>query len=140
MNAQYLRNRADYVFRKIGGMGRPAYLRVNSTTGGDSLIGRGGTTTSTDTLFSPQPFYDNVGNRLSMVLTTQGIKVQPTDYKFEFSANMVTQSQLEDASIQIVLKDDTGLTLEVLNIVHVNSHSFGAQEVGFTVIARSVKP
>lgn len=135
--ADYVIKRVDAALKTLGGLTRPAYKRVTTSTGGDSLIGRQGAVTVTDTLFNPQPYYRQLGHRDVMLLNGAGGQFVADDYKFTFSINALKESDLNAGNTTIVLKDASG-NVEVLRIIYFNNESLNQQDVALTVIARSM--
>ncbi len=116
--------------------GRKVYKRVTTTTGGDALIGRPATVAKTDTLLSPQP----LGSRVlagSEPTLQSGAKVSIGDYEYMCSPDAVTEAELRDTRVSLVLKDGAGGE-EVLMIVDVVPTMFNTT-VLLTVYARSSK-
>lgn len=135
--ADYMIKRVDSALKTIGGLTRPAYKRVTTSAGGDSLIGRQGTVTVVDTLFNPQPYYRQLGHKDTMLLNGSGGQFVADDYKFTFSVNSLAEADLNAGNTTIVLKDSSG-NIEVLRIIYFNNESFGGKDIALTVIARSM--
>jgi len=135
--ADYVIKRVDAALKTIGGLTRQAYKRVTTSTGGDALIGRQGSVSVTETLFDPQPYYRQLGHHDVMLLNSSGGQFVADDYKFTFSVNSLTQSDINAGNLTISLKDASG-NVEVLRIIYFNNESFGQEDVALTVIARSI--
>ncbi len=136
MNPAYVTKRLDAALRRIGGMENKVYLRVGTVTGGNSLIGRPGSITYTDTLFDPQPSYRQVGKQAPFI-SADGTQVDEHDYMLTFSASAATGDTFSNPHTFIVVKPSNGGET-VMKIIYWNSTGFGGQSIVLSVIARSV--
>ena len=121
---------------KVGPMARASYLRVTAVTGGDQLTGVGLTTSTADTLFSPQPFYKQLGKREAMYVSTPSLQLVADDYKFIFPPGQASKAMFQATNVQLILFDANGY--EGLKIIYIDSAMFGGSDVAITVFARSV--
>lgn len=108
---------------------RVVKLRQQTRTGGNSLLGIGGTVQTVDTVVSPQPAAMMVKAE-EIADKTSGL-LQPGDWEFVF-AGTTSEAALRE---QQILFGDT----EVLNIVHVEPYALNGITVAWRVIARTVQ-
>ena len=142
-SAASLINRISAAIKKVGPMARTSYKRVTTTTGADDLIGRGGSSTSVDTLFDPQPIFRQLGHRQAMYLSTDSLQLVADDYKFTFPVTsgtpvggQVNEATFQDSDTYLVLTDANGE--EVLRILYIVSEQYGGKDVVTNVFARSM--
>jgi hypothetical protein len=96
---------------KVGPSDRQVYKRVVTRTGGDSLIGRGGTITHVDTLLDPQPLYQRLGRNIvgdsapSQELLNNGSNRIADDYQVTFHPDAVSQADLNNKDLLFVFRD-----------------------------------
>lgn len=128
--------RVAAAIKKVGPMSRASYLRVVTLTGGDELIGRDGTITNLDTLFSPQPIYHQLGHRQAMFLSTPTKRLVADDYKFIFPTTVNSETDFQGANTYLVLKDVNGE--ERFEIIYINSEPFQGLDIVIAVFARSI--
>jgi hypothetical protein len=134
--ANSLINKVAKAIKKVGPMARTSYKRVTTITGGDELIGRGGTTSHVDTLFNPQPIFRQLGHRQAMYLSTATLQLVADDYHFTFPVTQVSELDFQGANTTIVLKDGNGE--ESLRIVYIITDQFGGKDIVVNVFARSM--
>ncbi len=105
---------------------RVVQFREVTRTGGNALLGIGGTVTNTDTAIVPQPAVSQV--TAEEIAGGSGL-IQPGDWKFIFD------SQVPEATLRnrLILFGD-----EVLQIVRIKPYPFQGAPVAWSVIARTV--
>jgi hypothetical protein len=141
--ATAIKTKVDTVLRKYMPPDRTTYKRIVTRTGGNDLIGRPGSVTTSDTIFDPQPYYQQIGRRpvsggrarVETMSTGSGQRTVD-DYKFTFSASAISVADLQGANIQLVLKDSSGNS-EVLNILDFDPIAMNNTVIAITVYARS---
>lgn len=107
---------------------RVVRFREVTQTGGNTVLGIGGTVTTTDTDIDPQPAAQMV---TSETIAGSGGLLLPGDWEFTFDG---TINETNFRTKQILFGD------EVLNIVHYEPYALQGITVGYTVIARTVTP
>lgn len=136
MNAASLIKKVSKAIKRVGPMARTAYLRVTVPVSGDQLTGVNLVTTTADTLFAPQPVFNQLGKREAMYLSTPTLHLVADDYEFTFPAGQASKAMFQAANAALVLQDANGY--EGLRIKYVDSVMFGGKDVVITVVACSV--
>lgn len=142
-NATSLLSRIDKALNKVTPINRVLFKRVVSHTG-DSLIGRT-TSTSVDTLLSPQPAVDQAGRErfsgakdpVETVISPNGSRLVRDDYILTMSANAISETELENPNLVLVFKD--GVKEDVLYIMDYSPIEYQGVVITHQVYARSVK-
>lgn len=136
--------RVDAALNKVAPPVRSVYIRQVTRTGGDDLIGRGQTVSTTDTLMSPQPFYMRLGRQVvgdnvpaQELIGTNQLNSIADDYAIIFSPNSITATQLEDPDFCMVFKDTTGLE-EVFRVTDFEPIGMSGQTVIYAAYIRSI--
>lgn len=128
----------DYALKQVGPPVKEMYKRTTVNAGGNNLLGIYPTnsTTSTDTLLSPQPMPTQLGEKAS-VLSTSGLVLEASDYEVILSANSITIEELESANLTFVLKaaDGSG-TVEEYTMLGYNPYQFQGAYAGFCIYMR----
>jgi hypothetical protein len=106
---------------------RVVRFREVTQTGGNDLLGIGGTVTVTLSAIDPQPAAELVR---AEEITGSNSLLQPGDWRFIFSGD----TSEDDLRTKQLLFGD-----EILNIVHVEPYALGTVIVGWGVIARTVQ-
>lgn len=119
-----LRTKVGTVLRRLNATAYPVYFRDVTTTGGDPLLGTGGTTTVTDTLADPQPAVDLVPADL---VASGGEFYQPGDYRMIF-AGSIDRTVLHSRLLRY--------GEEILRPVRIDPVAFGGVIVAWEVTAR----
>lgn len=143
--AEALISRIDTVLNKFAPLTRTCYKRIVTRTGGNDLLGRPGTITTSDTIFSPQPSISMTGrepvsggrDKVKAIMVTSGQRTAD-DYQLLFSTSALTVSQVQGKDVLLVLKDATGAE-EVLEIMDVEPLGMENTIVALIVMARSIK-
>ncbi len=138
--ATAVRTRVDAILRQFAPPDRKAYKRFVAATGGDSLIGRPGATTRTDTLLNPQPLYirqggGEAGRGGETVVAGNRVTVAK-ELTLILSPTALNETELADKALQVVLKDDAGVE-EVFRVVDFEPFGFSQTTVMFQVVLRS---
>ncbi len=136
----------DAALKRLNVTDRQVYKRTTARVGGDDLIGRAVTVTSTEVLLSPPPIYQRlgrnvVGNNVSaeMFISTSGTKDQiGVDYSILFSPSSITRNELADPNLTIVFKDASG-NEEVFRITDYELQPFQGVDVEILAYLRSTK-
>jgi hypothetical protein len=121
-----IRAKIARTLEKLNATGRPVYWRVVTTTGGNPILGIHGTTTTVDTLISPQPAVDKVPTEQ---VVSSGGRLQIGDYRLTFDG---TVSETYFATRLLVYGSS------VLKIVSVDPFAIYGTIVAYEVIAREV--
>ncbi|HWT39807.1 MAG TPA: hypothetical protein VN081_00830 [Dongiaceae bacterium] len=145
ISATSLINQVNSVLTQVTPLARTVYLRTVSVSGGDSLIGKVGTSSYTDTLLSPQPYFTRIGREhvpgghadFYDYIDNNGRQMLRDDYRFIFSPTSVTRDQLENPNNIFALKDSDGNT-ELLRLVDIEAPAVAGSEVLFVCYLRSV--
>jgi hypothetical protein len=124
----------DRVLNRVGPQRRSVYKRTVTRTGGDALIGRQTTTTTTDTLLSPQPVY---GAQPTQEIVRTGVSQNVGDYTMLISPTAMSLSEIQNPDVFLVLKDAAGKE-EKLRITGYVTQDFKGSSVAYQVSARSV--
>lgn len=119
-----LRRTVGTVLKRLNATAYPVYFREVTTTGGDPLLGTGGTTTVTDTLIDPQPAVDLVPVDL---VAAGGAFYQPGDYRMVFAGSV--DSDLLHSRLLRYGED-------ILTPVRIDPVAFGGVIVAYEVTAR----
>lgn len=135
-SAKSLINRISAAIKKVGPMARTSYKRVTVVTGGDELIGRGGSSQNFDTKFTPQPIFRQLGHRQAMYLSTATVQLVADDYKFTFPVTQVTEADFQDPRVTLVLVDGNGE--EVFRVLYINTDQYAGKDVVMSVFVRSI--
>lgn len=143
-NPAALITKINNTLNKFTPFARTAYKRIITRTGND-LQGRA-TVTFVDTKFAPQPIYSQVGREklsgghdtVQQITTSSGVELTADDYEFMFSPTAMSQADLTNPNMQIVLKDSLGNT-EILSIMDTSSVELKSSVIIFNVFARSIK-
>lgn len=144
MNAAALIKKQDAILKKYGAPSGRVYKRLVTVTGGDSLIGRPGSVSHTDTELTPQPTYRRAGrstitgDRISQKTIQVNGRVLTADQAvFIVSPTAITVADLQNPNLQFVIK--TGNYTEVFQLDDYDAATFGPDGVivQFIVFARS---
>jgi len=138
--------KVNAILKKFTPFERTVYKRVVARTGGDSLTGRKGTVTYTDTLFAPQPAYTRLGRErvpghqanFENILTAAGKQLTADDYEFIFSPDAVSLVDLQNPDVAVLLKDATGNS-ETLKYLDHEAPAVNGTVVTYIVFMRSTK-
>lgn len=106
---------------------RVVRFREVTQTGGDALLGIGGTSTVTLTAITPQPAAEMV--KAEEITGDSGL-IQPGDWRFIFSGD----TSEDDLRTKQLLFGD-----EVLNIIRIEPFALGGVIVGWSAIARTTQ-
>ena len=106
---------------------RTVSFRTMTRTGGNPLLGIGGTVTYTDTVADPQPAAELI--RAEDIAGSGGL-LQPGDWSFTF-AGTIPEETFRNSSLLF--------GTEVLNIVQVSPYALNGVIVGWGVIARTAQ-
>lgn len=146
--ADSIQRRLDNALNRTVGKGpltnRTAYKRFVTRTGGDSLIGRPGSVTTTDTMLSPQPIYSRLSRYVvgkssgaAEILGAQGAEVAE-DLAIILSPSAITLAELQNPDLLIVFKDSlNGET--VFKVTDLEPTPFQGQDVTFLAYIKNVK-
>jgi len=127
--------KVNTILKAVNPQGRTVFKRLVTTTGGDTLIGRPGTVTKTDTQFDPQPYYARLGKQAAVI---SGVKVfMPDDLRFVFSVSAAKSVDFAVKNLLIVLKDAAAAE-QVFRILDYDAPTLNGTEVAVIVFARSV--
>lgn len=127
-NGKSLQTRIGSLLGRLGATSRPVSLRTVAKTGGNALLGIGGTTTTTDTLCDPQPTLELLD---ATIVGNSGGLYQLGDYSLMFSGSV---SEATIRTSLIVYGD------EVLKIIKMDPVAMNGVVVVWQVTARSIKP
>jgi len=133
----------DKALRTYAPVDKLVYKRVYTKTGGDALIGRGQTTTSTDTLLDPQPMYRRmtrypVGpSARAELIITGGETSLGNSFSMMFSATAMPLSDLENPNLIIVFKDTAG-NEELFRVTDFEPTGFQGTDVLFIAYIQSL--
>jgi hypothetical protein len=135
--------RTNKALAKTNAFDRKVYLRTTTTSGGDSLLGRYGSISITDSLLVPQPFVERLGRErvpgghvsAETIIVGSSMKIGD-DYTVLASASMLSLSQLQNPQCQIVFKDQTG-NMEILSILDFETISIDSGDLAYNVYCRS---
>jgi len=147
MRGASLVKKLDAVLKKTAPFEYTVYKRVVTRTGGDSLTGRKGTVNYTDTVLSPQPFYQRMGREPSTgpkafaeaILTSGGKNVVADDYVFLFSPSAITKAELKNQDVVLILKDSSSVEQDTLRLLDWQTATLTGTDVLYVVYARSTK-
>lgn len=133
--ADTIKSKVNAALNKIGGPTSTAYKRVTTITGGDQFIGRPGSISYTDTLLTPQPYvnYDGKGN--GDVLSTASEVLPAGGVSMIFSPTSITEAELADDNLVIVLKDSVGGVL-TFTVLEYRPYYIEKTNVGYKVLLR----
>lgn len=145
MNAAGIIRKLDNSLRKVTPLGRIAYKRIITRTGGDQLIGRPGTVTYTDTKLDPQPYYNRIGREhvpgghtnAQTVVDSSGQANITDDWEFLLSPTAISESDLKNNDMLLVLKDSNGE--ETFRLLDYESPSGFGQDLAYIGYFRSIK-
>jgi hypothetical protein len=137
-------NKVNNTLKKFTPLERTVYKRTIVRTGGNELLGRQGSTTITDTILDPQPYYEPIGRRPVSggrarveVLGTASQQMTADDYQFTCSPTALSMTELKSRDIQLVLKDSSGNS-EVLQVMDFEPIALENTVVVITIYARTV--
>lgn len=126
-SATQIRDKVKAILTRFQATSRIVKFRQVTVTGGNTLLGIGGTRTVTDTLCTPQPVVEAIS---SEEIAGSGGLLLPGDYRMLFDGT-VPETTLRNR--QILYGD------EVLDIAHVIPVPLGGISVAWQVICRTVK-
>lgn len=126
-SGQALQGRIGKLLKRLNVTHRTVKLRDVSTSGGNSLLGIGGTVSTTDTVVDPQPV---VSLAEAQVIANSGGLYQLGDYEILFSGT-IAETTLRN---RLVVYGD-----EVLRIIHIEPVVFGGVVVVWRVMTRTAK-
>lgn len=133
----------DNALKRFNPVDVTIYKRLNVSTGGDTLIGRPGSTSYTDTLLTPQPMYQRLGrNMVGDSAPSQQIDVGNNttrigaDYQIIFSPTSITTDELDNDSITYVFKDASG-NEEIYHLTDYEPVALTGQAVIYVAYVRS---
>lgn len=137
--------KANRILGSTNAFSRKVYIRTTVNTGGDTLLGRYGSSTPTDVLISPQPFVERLGREripgghaTSETLAVGSDVKIGDDYSVIVSSSMVTVDQLQDPLVQFVFKDNHGAE-ETLVMHDFETVTIDSTDVLYVVYCRSVQ-
>lgn len=132
-----LQQSIDGALRLVKGLNplRLVYKRTSVATGGDSLLGIGVSSASSDVLLTPQPAYSQL-NDMASVLSSSNRVLEATDYQFILSGSSVAVTDLENRTMCLVFKGP-GTVIEVLDIIGYDPSEYQGVNVAYTVYTRS---
>lgn len=141
--ASSIQKRIDAALVKVTPIGRVVYKRV-VTTSGDSLIGRT-TSTSVDTLLSPQPAIEQAGREhlsgsrdaVETVISPNGERLVKDDYILTISSSAVSETELQNKNLYFVFK--SGTDEEVLYLMDYSPIEYQGSVIVHEIYARSVR-
>lgn len=124
---------------------RICYKRSVTRTGGNDLISRPTGVQTDDTELSPQPFFKRLGRtRISgeqadaaFLMKSATEKTTADDVYFIISVNAMTEAELNDPDLHLVLSD--GSTEETFRIMDYEAPSLQGGAVFWKVYGRSIK-
>ena len=122
-----LQSRIGKLIKRLNVTHRTVKLRDVSTSGGNSLLGLGGTVSTTDTVVDPQP---TVSLADAQTIANSGGLYQLGDYEMLF-AGTIPEATLKN---RLVVYGD-----EVLRIVNIDPVVFGGVVVVWKVMTRTAK-
>lgn len=146
-------SRADALLAKTNSLlnkygpfnGRTVYKRVITRTGGDDLIGRPGTVTTSDTKLTPQPYFARAGKRNVVVDNTRfqdvitGVGNQTVQvYEMLISVTALSEAEIENKNIVLVFKDSSN-NEEIVRIEDYESVAIDNTEIVWQAVAKSIK-
>lgn len=133
----------DNALKRLNPVDVTVYKRLNSSTGGDTLIGRPGSQSHVDTLLVPQPMYQRLGRnvvgdsapsqQLGVGQATSRIGV---DYQIIFSPSSITKDELNNRNITYVFKDAAG-GIEIYHLTDYEPTALQGQDVMYVAYLRS---
>jgi hypothetical protein len=137
-----IRNRLDNALKKFGPGDRIVYKRAVTTGSGDALIGRA-TSSTVDTILSPQPTYTRLarydvgpGSRSEML--AQGSKQEVANmYAFICSPTAMSLAELDGGLTYLVLVDASS-NKEIFEITDYDPVAMGGVDIMFMVYAKSI--
>lgn len=146
--ADAIRKRLDGALNRTVGQGplgnRTAYKRFVTRTGGDSLIGRPGSVTNTDTMLKPQPTYSRLSRYVvgktsgaAELIGGQGAEVAE-QLAILISPTAMTLAELQNPDLLIVFKDPSG-NETVFKLDDLEPTSFQGQDVAYLAYIKNVK-
>lgn len=134
--------RLDKALTKTQALDTKVYKRFVTRTGGDSLIGRYGSSSMTETLLDPQPIYGRLGRNVvgdaapsQAVLADNATRIA-VDYQIILSPTAITTAELDNDQLLIVMKDGRGNE----NIYHLTDYepvAFNNKDVMYIGYIRS---
>jgi len=111
------------------------YKRTISRVGGYQLISRSVAVTQVDVLLDPQPVFKSIGTPQE---TISGASVSLAgDYLFVLSVNAMSESELTNKNIVLVLQEDDG-SQEVLRLVDYQNPGVNNVDVAYIATYRSI--
>jgi hypothetical protein len=128
--------KVNAVLNKVNATDRDLYKRVYTRSGGDALLGRAGTVTTTDTLITVPPAVQTIASDSIQYLNGSGL-AQVGDLLITLSATAISLDDLQNEDLRLVLK--RGLVEEELAIIHYDPAVFDGARVAYTLLARSKK-
>ncbi len=126
-SATQIRSKVKSILARFQATSRVVKFRQVTVTGGNTLLGIGGTRTVTDTLCDPQPVIEVISGE---EIAGSGGLLQPGDFRILFDGT-VPEATLRNR--QLLYGD------EVLDIVRPIPVPLGGIAVAWQVIARTVK-
>lgn len=131
--ADKLIKKVDATLAKLAVSPKPAYKRVRVASGGDSLLGKGGTVTITDTLISPTPAFVSPGDGSVRELLGD-TAVSLGDLVCISSVTGLSPTELETESLTIALK--SGSDVDEYDIVKHQPYFIDGQTVATLLVLR----
>lgn len=127
----------NYALKTVGPPVKQVYKRTTTTTGGNSLLGiyPADSIQPVDVLLSPQPAYEQLQDRAS-VLSTSGLVLEATDYEIILSADSISINELEAGNLTFVFKNAKDNVTEEYRVLGYNPPEFQGSYVAFFVYAR----
>lgn len=141
--AASITNKVDSILKKFAPPLFTVYKRVVVRTGGDSLIGRPGSVTNTDTILAPQPIYARgmrrqVGGSDAMdVDVVGGVRIAES-YEMTVSVNAMSEADLQNQDVFLRFLDPSGVE-EIYRIVDYEPIAMQGQNICWLVYVMSTK-
>lgn len=122
-----LQNRVGALLKRLNATSRVVKLRNVTTSGGNTVLGIGGTVTTTDTVADPQPAVELLD--ADVISNSNGL-YQVGDYRFFFSG-AIPEATLRN---RLIVYGD-----EILKVIRFDPVSLGGVVVVWEVTARTIK-
>ncbi len=134
MNASQLISRVDKVLTQVNATNKTVYKRVFNTTGGDPVLGKGGTTTKVDTQLVPPPAVMSEDIKAALILSGSGRYLEKDEFLI-VSISALSRADIQNPKLTLVFKDTDGHEEEA-RILHYYDDSYTGSTIIWNVVAR----